>query len=125
MKKSSIWVLLLALGFVSLQCKPSAQSGNAKTGVSIDSVIAKKIQAGALVVDVRTPGEYASGHFKGAINIPVSEVSSRLSEFGPKDKPIVVYCASGARSGSAKQILERAGYKDVTNGINQSHLPSK
>ena len=69
-----------------------------------------------LVVDVRTPGEFRSGQVKGAINIPLSEVKGRASEFGAKDVAITVYCRSGRRSGIAKRILEDLGYSRVTNG---------
>jgi phage shock protein E len=73
------------------------------------------IQVGARLVDVRTPGEYGSGHLPGAINIPVHELSARLGEVGPKDRPVVVYCASGARSARAKGLLRRAGFQTVHN----------
>lgn len=71
------------------------------------------VEAGAKLVDVRTKAEHAGGHIDGSINIPVSELSSRASELGDKAKPVVVYCASGARSASAKGILRRAGFTDV------------
>src|SRR5690554_8074343 len=75
----------------------------------------------ALIVDVRTPQEFASGHYEGAVNIPLNQVSQQLSEFDDKEQ-IVVYCRSGARSGNAKQILESNGYTNVINAINLSHL---
>lgn len=71
---------------------------------------------GALVVDVRTPQEFAGRHYPGALNIPVDQVQARIKEFGDKNSPIVVYCQSGGRSGMAKQILESAGFTKVTNG---------
>jgi len=73
------------------------------------------LQAGARLVDVRTPGEFGGGHLTGAINIPVSELPQRLREVGAKDQPIVVYCASGARSARAKSLLQAAGYTHVHN----------
>ncbi|PKR81048.1 hypothetical protein CW751_07065 [Brumimicrobium salinarum] len=75
----------------------------------------------AYIVDVRTPQEFASGHYEGAINIPLNTVEAHLDEFEGKEQ-IVVYCRSGARSGNAKMILENAGYSNVINGINQSNL---
>lgn len=75
----------------------------------------------AFIVDVRTPGEFASGHFEGAVNIPVNEVEQNLSKFDGEEQ-IVVYCRSGARSGNAKKILERNGYTNIINAINLSHL---
>ncbi|TGL86758.1 rhodanese-like domain-containing protein [Leptospira congkakensis] len=84
----------------------------------------EKIDSGALVVDVRTVAEFQSGHFPGAINIPVDQVSKRLDEFGDKNKSIIVYCASGGRSGSAKSFLESVGYSDVTNAGGLSNMPN-
>jgi len=75
-----------------------------------------KIAARALVVDVRTPAEFPSGAYPGAINIPVFEVEKRLAEFGDRKRAIVVYCHSGNRSAQAKAILERNGFLDVSNG---------
>jgi phage shock protein E len=78
--------------------------------------VREKIKAGALVVDVRTPAEYSSGHFKGAVNIPLAELPHRVSEFGEKNKAIVVYCRSGNRSSKARKFLIDQGYTDVING---------
>lgn len=88
------------------------------------SQLKEKIDAGALVVDVRTVAEFQSGHFPGAINIPVDQVSKRLDEFGDKNRSIIVYCASGGRSGSAKSFLESIGYSDVTNAGGLSNMPN-
>lgn len=75
------------------------------------------INDGALLVDVRTPREYNAGHLPNAKLIPISQVESRLEEFGgDKNRPIVVYCASGGRSGKAKGILESHGFTNVVNG---------
>lgn len=77
----------------------------------------KMIDDGALIVDVRTPGEFNSGHLPGAKLIPVNQVSARINEFGSdKNRPIVVYCQSGGRSGSAESILKANGYTNVING---------
>lgn len=65
-----------------------------------------------LLIDVRTPQEFASGHIQGAINIPVEEIGQRLSEV-PQDKPIVLYCRSGNRSNQASGILVNAGYTGI------------
>lgn len=76
---------------------------------------AKRLVAqGASLVDVRTVGEYASGHIDGAINIPLHELEARMSELN-KDAPIVLYCRSGNRSSTAKSTLESAGYTSVHN----------
>ncbi len=73
------------------------------------------IKEGAFLVDVRTPGEFAGGHVKGSVNIPLDTVTSQLSKFKNK-KNIIVFCQSGGRSGQAKTILEQNGFANVTNG---------
>jgi phage shock protein E len=74
------------------------------------------IPRNALIVDVRTPEEYAGTHFPGAVNIPLADIEKRLGEFGDKNSEIVVYCRSGNRSGKAKQLLESKGYTHILNG---------
>jgi phage shock protein E len=69
--------------------------------------------AGATLIDVRTPAEFAEGHLQGAVNIPVDALQGRISEVGAKAKPVVVYCRSGKRSARAKGMLKDAGYETV------------
>lgn len=69
---------------------------------------------GALLVDVRTVAEFAHGNAPGTINIPLQELGRRLSEL-PKSSAIVLCCASGTRSGMAKLMLMKNGYKSVFN----------
>lgn len=69
---------------------------------------------GAILVDVRSAGEFASGNAPGTINIPLQELGSRLGEI-PKSAPVVLCCASGTRSGMAKLMLKRKGYQNVHN----------
>ena len=83
-----------------------------------------KIKQGALVLDVRTPGEYQGGHCEGALNIPVQELDARLGELKDKKQAIVVYCASGMRSASAASILSTAGFTDVTDAGGYGNLRS-
>ncbi len=69
-----------------------------------------------LVIDVRTPGEFRSGHIPGAINIPYDQIARGIAEFAKdKSRRIVVYCRSGRRSGIARKTLLEMGYTDVTN----------
>jgi phage shock protein E len=75
-----------------------------------------EIPKGARIVDVRSKGEYQTGHFPGAINLPVDQLSRRISELGEKGAPIVVYCRSGHRAGLARQMLEAGGFTNVVNG---------
>lgn len=79
------------------------------------------IASGALVIDVRRKDEWDGGHLPTARHLPVDELPGRLSEVerwagGDKSKPIVVYCASGGRSGRAQATLAQAGFTHVVNG---------
>ena len=79
----------------------------------MDDILALKA-AGAQMIDVRTPAEFARGHAAGSLNIPLDELPARLGEVAT-GHAILVCCASGARSGAAKQFLEQAGYQQVHN----------
>jgi phage shock protein E len=81
-------------------------------------------QQGAVIIDVRSPGEFKGGHIQGAINIPLQSIQSSLNKI-PKGKPIITCCASGMRSSSAKSILKSAGYSDVHNGGGWTSLKAK
>lgn len=67
-------------------------------------------------VDVRTPEEYKDDHMAGAVNIPLDQVLQRLPEFKEMEKPIIAYCRSGNRSGTAVRILKQHGITDTING---------
>lgn len=79
------------------------------------------IEQGAFLVDVRTPGEFADGHVKGSVNIPLDSVQVQLSKFKDK-KNIIVFCRSGGRSSQAKSILEQNGFTNVVNGGTWDHV---
>lgn len=85
--------------------------------------IAALIQNGALVVDVRSAGEFAGRHFENAVNIPynlvVNEIRNHVSD---KERTIIVYCHSGPRAAVAKRALKSAGYVNVINGISLSRM---
>lgn len=83
------------------------------------------VKEGALILDVRSKGEFSSGHIKNAINIPVDQLSSQLVKLKDKNQCIICCCASGMRSGNAKRILESNGYKTVYNGGGWSSLQHK
>ncbi|MBI4816902.1 MAG: rhodanese-like domain-containing protein [Deltaproteobacteria bacterium] len=83
------------------------------------------VSNGALLLDVRTPGEFGNGHIQGAVNIPVDQLQARLAELGAKDKSIVVYCQSGGRSAAAKSLLDRAGFTTVYDLGPMSAWPQK
>lgn len=68
------------------------------------------------IVDVRSPWEFESGNYPGAINIPLEEIPQRISEFEAFEGPIVLYCKSGNRSGMALNFLQQQGFEHLTNG---------
>lgn len=72
----------------------------------------------SLVIDVRSPSEYAAGHVAGAINIPHDQVAARIHAIAgaSKDRPILLYCRSGRRSAIAKNELEKQGYRRILDG---------
>jgi len=72
----------------------------------------------AVVIDVRTPQEYAAGHIDGALNIPFDQIDKGIKSVKglTKEQPILVYCRTGHRSGIAKATLEKEGYKQVLDG---------
>ncbi len=83
------------------------------------------VKEGALILDVRSKGEFAGGHIKGAVNIPVDVLRNNLSKLKEKKQPIITCCASGMRSASAKSILQSNGYTQVYNGGGWSSLQNK
>lgn len=89
--------------------------GNLFGGGQSNENLAGIIKEGAFLVDVRSPGEFAGGSAKGAVNIPLDMIAQHLQKFSGK-KNIVVFCRSGNRSSQAKSILERNGFNNVING---------
>jgi phage shock protein E len=86
---------------------------------------AQLMSEGAIILDVRSPGEYVTGHIRGSINIPVNKLSVNLNKLKSKSKPIITCCATGMRSASAKGILESNGYTNVFNGGSWHSLEGK
>jgi len=82
----------------------------------LDGIKARElVTGGALLIDVRSPAEFAAGHIDGARNVPVGEIGRRTRELGSIDGPVIVYCASGTRSAMAKRVLVKAGFAQVYN----------
>ncbi|MBT4881272.1 MAG: rhodanese-like domain-containing protein [Flavobacteriales bacterium] len=79
---------------------------------------------GGIVIDVRTPGEFNSGHIKGSINIPLDKIKSKIKKIENLKKPVIFCCASGMRSGQATSITKSRGI-DVYNGGGWSSLDRK
>jgi len=77
--------------------------------------VREAVTNGALIIDVRTGGEYRGGHVAGSRNIPLDELEHALDTL-PKDKPIVFCCASGMRSGNAAHIAKARGFVALNGG---------
>ena len=89
------------------------------------TVYAELVKNGAIILDVRSKGEFAGGHIKGSINISVDVLPRNLTQFKDKNRTIITCCASGMRSASAKSILKSNGYLDVHNGGSWNGLQQK
>ena len=74
-----------------------------------------KNTAGAILLDVRTPQEYAGGHIPESLNIPLQELHRAADVVNQKDTPLFVHCLSGGRSRQAEAVLKQIGYTNVTN----------
>lgn len=73
------------------------------------------VKKGAVIIDVRSPGEYKTGHIQGSKNFPLDNIRSKVTELKKTGKPVITVCRSGTRSGIAKGILKAAGI-EVYNG---------
>jgi rhodanese-related sulfurtransferase len=121
----ALWVGLAVVLLIILAVIILPQLGNkdvtANLPLEVSVAQAVKIRdAGAFVLDVREPDEWAQAHIPDATWIPLGDLQNRLSEV-PQDQPILVYCRSGNRSQEGRDILLAAGYKNVTSmsgGIN-------
>lgn len=108
MRTVSLFIALLAL---------SASLCLAAGPVDMNSAQAKGLLAKngkTFLLDVRTPDEYRQAHLRGALLIPLGELERRVREV-PKDRPVLVYCAVGARSSSAASFLGSKGYREIYN----------
>lgn len=94
-------------------------------GIGTKADFAQLVKDGAVILDVRTKGEYATGHIKGSINIPVDQLHQNLNKLKKKNKPIITCCASGMRSASARNILMANGFNEVHNGGGWTSLQYK
>jgi len=82
------------------------------------------MEKGAVIIDVRTPGEFQGGHIKGSKNIPLNTISSKINEIKKMNKPVIACCASGMRSAQATSILKSNGI-NAMNGGGWSSLENK
>lgn len=119
----AFWALWLALSPIGLAQAPAAADqarpcDQAKKGVLADLTspqVKELVRACApLILDVRTPPEYRSGHIPGAKLIPLQDLEKRIHELqSHRQEPILVYCRSGNRSRLAASILRHFGFKQV------------
>lgn len=108
--------LLSALAAVLLAVSSIAIAADTAPGIAPDKLVERmeKKDANLVVLDVRTPEEFAAGHIPGALNIPHDQLPNRLAELaGAKSKDVVVYCRSGRRSAMAQETLSAQGFKSV------------
>jgi phage shock protein E len=82
------------------------------------------VSNGAVIIDVRSPGEYKAGHVQGSRNYPLDNIRSKVAELKKMGKPVITVCRSGSRSGIAKGILKSAGI-EVYNGGAWTSLKNK
>lgn len=86
--------------------------GKSKSTLKVEEMLAN----GALVIDVRTPGEFNGGHVEGSLNYPLQGISGKVKEIKKLGKPVVLCCASGNRSGQATRILQGKGIECENGG---------
>lgn len=100
--------------------------GAAKPGMAVQDIVTKAGSGEMTVIDVRDSNELAqTGIAKGALHIPLSVLQFRTDprnpDFHPElktDKPVAIYCATGARSGMAARVMGQMGFGDVSNLVN-------
>lgn len=113
-----ISVTFAALVFTaqSARADDTAATGEAQGSIDFKGLSDLVYRGGGdyVLLDVRTPGEFASGHIPTAINIPLSEVGKRLPTTD-KTALIILYCASGSRSAAAQRTLAELGYTNLVN----------
>ena len=94
-------------------------------GIGSKTDYAQLVKEGAIILDVRSRGEFESGHIRGSMNIPVDQLLNNLNKLKDKRKTIITCCASGMRSVSAKNLLKSKGYSEVYNGGGWSSLQGR
>lgn len=80
---------------------------------------------GIMIIDVREPFEFESGHVKGAVNIPPATLLAGMPkelEGVPKDTQLVLYCRTGSRSNASMPYFQQLGFTKLVNGINKDHV---
>ena len=105
------WTLILIVGAVT-----AAVFALKRRSFVSPEVARQHLRQGALVIDVRSPGEFNSDHLPSAINLPLDEIETALPRrVTDKNQVLLLHCQSGMRSGVAKQKLKGMGYMNVFN----------
>jgi len=86
------------------------------TGGGKTDQIKEAVANGAIIVDVRSPAEYKSGHLKDSVNIPLDVLGNKVADLKKKDKTVITVCRSGMRSTSAASQLKSAGINAINGG---------
>ena len=109
-------ILLIAIAFTSGLMLLWPVVMRRTGGPGLDTLGATRLinDTHAIVLDIREPAEFAAGHLPNAKNIPMGDLEKRMGEL-PAAKPVLVCCASGARSGRAIGALRKAGREEVFN----------
>ena len=81
-------------------------------------------ETGAIIIDVRSKGEFSHGNFKGSINVPLDKINEGINNIKSENKPVITVCKSGIRSGQAAIVLNRNGV-EAYNGGSWTTLDSK
>lgn len=93
--------------------RPASAAAAPSSGVVDGATARALVEAGARLVDVRTPQEFAAGHVPGSLNIPYEQIGARAGELGDRTQPVVLYCRTGRRSGIAAAALKELGFTRV------------
>lgn len=110
---------VLMLTFTLVSCSESQAVNSTASSSSAD-------YSDAILIDVRTEGEFNQGSPEGAINIPVDNITTDVNLLPKeKDQKMVVFCLSGGRSSHAKVLLEEMGYTQVINGGGYKEVEKK
>ncbi len=109
---AGLFIVVSIVTFLSLQCsaKATAQSSVAASPYLIERVANNEW----LLIDVRSPQEFADGHIPGAVNMPHDSINDYIADLeGHKDKPIIIYCRSGRRAQLAMKVLQDMDFSEV------------
>jgi len=117
-----LWMGLAAVMVMIIKSEYESRTSQSVQIIPMNAIRLLNNNDDALIIDVRESAEFAKGHIKGAINLPLSSFKDKLSSVSkPKDTAVLTYCTSGVSSGKACRLLTQAGFSNVHNiagGIN-------